>query len=145
MKSVYRLLGVLACFIFSVQAQETLSEEKMMRLLKQVTHLQNKVLRQGSTVADAEALFSMYTPDFTYIHEKYGGTYTREHLYSNTVKFLKQGRYDYQVDRYKIDSTLIGVNTIAVVRTEHFGDEHDQHLAVFEFDGDQVRRITEYW
>jgi hypothetical protein len=73
---------------------QALSAEQMKAMVAEVTNAQNDVMMRGSTLADVEALFALYNDDFLYIHEAYGGTYTREELYRNTVKLLESGRYD---------------------------------------------------
>jgi hypothetical protein len=40
-----------------------------------------KIFQATSTVEDINNVFEIFTDDFTYIHPKYGGTYTRKDLY----------------------------------------------------------------
>ena len=101
-----------------------------------------RVMMRGSTLADVDRLFAYYAADFTYVHEAYGGTYTREELYGNTVRNIEQGRYTLDEDRYTILRTIAGRNAIAVERRERGGA---RHLTVFEFEGPDVSKIIEYW
>jgi hypothetical protein len=147
-------LIIILCFLLSNAAianeSKTNSEELSRALNKSeliskmisVNKAQNKVMMKGSSVQDIEQLFDLYTDDFIYVHEVYGGKYTKEHLYNNTVKYLQSGGYNKISDRYTIASYIVGVNTIAVQR---LADNGILHLAVFEFTGDKVKKITEYW
>lgn len=92
---------------------------------------------------DVEALFSLYTDDFTYEHKVYGGVYTREELYNNSSRYLKAGQYQHTQGRYRILNILPGLNAAAVQRLEV--ESGNIHLAVFEFEGDKVAKIVEYW
>jgi len=136
------ILSLMLTFSVSVAASEELSSARLIEQIIAVTKAQNKVLMHNSTLADAKHLFSLYSDDFIYVHEAYGGEYSKKHLYNNTVKYLKSGGYNKVEDRYSIVSYLAGLNTVAVQRKENSGVIH---LAVFEFDGDKVSKITEYW
>lgn len=74
------LLAVLMAFSLFVHAGagSTLPPDALEARVRQVNEAQNRMMLKGSTMADVEALFSMYTEDFTYVHEVYGGVYTRE-------------------------------------------------------------------
>lgn len=120
----------------------TLSQQKLTELVIQLNDAQNKVMKKGSTLADVDALFDLYTEDFTYVHEVYGGVYTREHLYRNTTRYLKSGGYNKTKDRYLILNTILGDNAVAIQRLE---DSGAMHLSVIEFDGEKVQKIIEYW
>jgi hypothetical protein len=140
---------LLATLTLAINANEpstdSLSFEALKLKIVEINNAQNQVLKQGSSVADADNLFAMYTDDFVYIHEIYGGTYTRNKLYNNTIKFLKAGRYNFTSDRYKIVATIAGFNGIAVERKQTFEGITANHLTVFEFRGDKVSKIIEYW
>lgn len=131
-------------FLVSLPAANAkeLNSEQLVERVKQVNELQNKVLMAGSTKQDIDSLFAQYTDDFTYVHEVYGGTYSRAGLYKNTVRFHDQGDYQYQQPRYQIIQMMTGLNAIAVIRKQFDGEIH---LSVFEFDGEKVKRIIEYW
>jgi hypothetical protein len=134
------------CFtsIYSAAGEKTkLTPIELISRISEINNAQNKVMMLGSTKTDVDDLFSLYTDDFVYIHEVYGGTYTRKHLYKNTMKYLKSGGYKRTTDRYKIINSILGINAIAVERLKI--DDNVKHLAVFEFDGSKVSKITEYW
>lgn len=122
-----------------------LSADELKAKVIEITDAQNKVMMHGSTVADVDKLFSMYADDFTYIHEAYGGTYTKDVLYGNTVRLLKRGIYSKTEPRYTLVSTTPGHNAIAVERQETHKGVTKKHLSVFEFRDAKVAKIIEYW
>ncbi len=140
-KLIITLLLILTVPVVATEVNES-SIENLKAQIIAVNKAQNKVLMHDSTVADAERLFAMYSEDFIYIHEVYGGEYSKAHLYRNTVRYLKSGGYNKVEDRYTVVSMIVGLNAVAVQRKEKDGD---LHLAVFEFKGDKVSKITEYW
>lgn len=144
-----KLMAVCLVLVSSLMSANSIAGDKaqlsvtqLKQKIVEINRAQNKVLMHNSSVKDADDLFSLYTDDFVYIHEVYGGEYTRKHLYRNTVKYLKSGGYNRVDDRYTIVNMMTGLNAIAVLREEQDGD---RHLAVFEFNGDKVSKITEYW
>lgn len=126
----------------SASDSKTLTSAQLSEQISIVNTLQNQVLMINSTRDDALKLFDQYTNDFTYIHNVYGGTYTRNQLLKNTLKYLKAGNYKNTKPRYEILSVMIGHNAVAVTRRQLNGDEH---LSVFEFRGKKVSKIIEYW
>jgi len=136
------LLMAYSSFIAQSQTIETLSQQQLIQRVEQINELQNNVLMKGSTTKDADTLFAQYTDDFTYVHEVYGGTYSRKGLFKNTIKYLKEGSYQRTTPRYKIVQTMTGLNAISVLRKQENGAIH---LSVFEFRGDKVSKIIEYW
>ncbi|WP_281559977.1 hypothetical protein [Thalassomonas sp. RHCl1] len=144
-----KFLSVLFFGLFTalVNASEVsgLSSDDLKARVTFINELQNKILMKGSLVKDIDALFSNFTDDFTYVHEIYGGTYSREHLYNNYVKFLKAGNYQRTADRYRIVSMIAGHNAISIEREQTYEGVTSNHLTVFEFKGKQVSKIIEYW
>lgn len=136
---------LLASFLaLSVHAADgsALTSVELRNRVAEINAAQNAVTMRGSTAADVDRLFANYADDFTYVHEAYGGTYTRQQLYENTLRNLEAGRYTLDEDRYTILRTIAGRNAIAVERRERGGAIH---LTVFEFAGTKVSRIVEYW
>lgn len=129
----------------SAEEVKILSSQELKNKVHEITLAQNKAIRFDATVADADELFSLFTDDFVYIHEVYGGTYTREKLYGNSIKYIKAGHYTRTDDRYKIVSMIPGHNGVAIERQQTYKGVTKNHLAVFEFRGDKVSRIIEYW
>jgi len=125
------------------QDVKNLSADELKSRIGEVNKAFNKVFMVDSTMNDVEALFSNYTDDFVYIHEVYGGTYSRESLYNNTAIRVKERRYKRTSDRYKIISMIPGFNGVAVER--ELLDNGKRHLTVFEFRGDSVEVDPIHW
>ena len=145
---MYKLCLVSACFLaFVVPASElqVLAPEALKAKVVEITEAQNKVLLKGSTPADVDKLFDLYHNDFVYRHEVYGGDYQKDTLYNNTLRLQAMGKYNNTEPRYRILTLIPGHNAIAVERQEKYQGELKSHLAVFEFQGDKVSRIVEYW
>lgn len=142
-KALFALIALMASHT-QVLAEALTSDELQAKIIA-ITEAQNKVMMRGSTAADVEALFSLYTPDFTYVHEVYGGVYTRDQLHANTLRALEAGRYNGSEPRYRVTAMIPGHNGIAVEREEIHNGVANRHLAVFEFRDDKVSRIIEYW
>lgn len=143
MKLAALVFGLLLSTASLAKDVASLPEEKIKSLVGSVTEASNRMMMNGSKVEDIDAIFAMYTDDFVYVHEVYGGTYTRELLYGNSVRNLKAGRYQLAEPRYQLVSVIPGLNAAAVVRRETKTGKN--HLAVFEFKGEKISKITEYW
>ena len=133
--------------LFSLQAAEmqVLSAEQLKAKVAEITQAQNKVMLKGSTRADVDQLFALYSDDFVYRHDVYGGNYSKKQLYDNTLRLQALGKYDKTTPRYRILSQLPGYNAVAVERQEVHQGVTQNHLAVFEFRADKVIKISEYW
>lgn len=121
------------------------SAEQLKAKVEQVTQAQNKVMLKGSVKADVDRLFALYSDDFVYIHEAYGGSYSKEQLYANTLRLMSIGKYDQTEARYRIINLMPGYNAVAVQRQEIYNGVTQNHLAVFEFRAGKVTKIIEYW
>lgn len=137
------MFGILLSTACLAADNVALTDERIKALVAQVNASSNRMMLSGSKVDDIDTLFSMYTNDFVYIHDAYGGTYSRQTLYDNSVSNLNAGRYKMAQDRYKVLNVMTGLNAAAVERLELKSGK--VHLSVFEFKGDQVSKITEYW
>ncbi len=145
MKTALFLLALLATSSVHAEEPRVLSADELNAKVVEITDAQNKVMLKGSTPTDVDQLFSLYTDDFVYLHEAYGGSYSRSELHGNTLRLLERGIYNKSEPRYTVIATLPGYNSIAVQRQETHEGVTSRHLAVFEFRGDQVSRIIEYW
>jgi ketosteroid isomerase-like protein len=120
-----------------------LSTERIHSLVAAATEAGNRMMMRGSAPADVDAVFALYHPDFVYVHQVYGGQYSREQLYRNSLRNLEAGRFKLEQPRYRVQQVLTGLNAAAVERIELPSGK--VHLAVFEFKDDRISRITEYW
>lgn len=86
---------------------------------------------------DIERKFKKVTDDFVYIHEGYGGEYSRQDLYKGFVRNFKAGRYE-DNDPIKILNAIHGLNIVMVKRDV-------DKATLFEFRGKKIARIKEFW
>jgi len=143
MKIIYILIFTFFSIFTYSQEVKNLSPNELKARVVEINKAFNKVFMNDSTMDDVDTLFANYTDDFIYIHDVYGGTYTRDSLYKNTSIRVKERRYKRKTDRYKIVNMIPGYNGIAVER--ELLDSRKKHLTVFEFRGNKVSKITEYW
>lgn len=141
------LIGL--CFLLMANAGaaqlKVLSPEELKAKVVEITTAQNQVMLKGSTQVDVDKLFALYSDDFVYRHDAYGGNYSKDELYSNTLRLLAMGKYDKTEPRYRIISQIPGLNAVAVERQEKHKGVVKSHLAVFEFSENKVTKISEYW
>ncbi len=109
-----------------------------------------KIFQANSTITDIDRVFELFTDDFTYIHPKYGGIYTREDLYNGYVRNQKNGGYDGKVTDIKILNKIVGLNAVAVQkrfveRKDGRIKEGKSEMTLFEFKNGKISRIFEYW
>ena len=119
-----------------------LDESQLEALYKQYVQAQKQVFTQGSTDADVDHLYSFYTNDFVYNHPGYGDEYSREHLYNNTLRNLKAGRYNNSKKRTTINK-ILGLN--AIVIEQQYEGETETTMTLFKFRKDKIYYIHEYW
>ena len=143
MKSMFVVLMLSFSLLASGQEKQDVSGQQLEAFIEKVNLAQNKVMMRNSTPQDIDALFAMYSDDFTYVHAAYGGNYSRETLLGNTLRIQKAGRYNLDEGRYKILRIIPGLNGAAVERMETKSQKI--HLSVFEFKDEKVSKITEYW
>lgn len=118
--------------------------------LNQYYKLNIKVFQQNSTLEDIDNIFELFTDDFTYVHPKYGGVYTREDLYNGYKRNQSNGGYDGSVTDIKIENVIYGLNAITVSKrfiTKEDGKvvKGDEQMALFEFKDGKIFMIKEYW
>lgn len=108
------------------------------------------IFKADSQVTDIDKLFSLFTDDFTYIHPKYGGTYSRQDLYDGYARNQKSGGFNESIINIKILDKIIGLNAVAVnkrfiSRKEGETKEGDEEMTLFEFKDGKISKIFEYW
>lgn len=152
------LLSILSILVFSflrvhsVNAQEATQEHKdsLNTLIKAYYELNLKVFQADSKVEDIDKIFELFTDDFTYVHPKYGGVYSREDLYNGYVRNQNNGGYDGSVVDIKILNKISGLKAVTVEKifvTKENGQltESDSQMTLFEFKDGKISRIFEYW
>ncbi len=125
-------------------------KDSLETIVKKYYDLNLKIFQANSTIDDIDKAFELFTKDFTYVHPKYGGTYTREDLYNGYVRNQKNGGYDGKVTDIKILNKIVGLN--AVVTQKCFVEKKDgkikdgePEMTLFEFRDGKISRIFEYW
>jgi len=119
-----------------------LSKEELKRVFDAFLEAKKKVFREGSTVADVDNMFGFYTDDYKYNHPRYGGTYSRSLLYSNTVKFLKKGAYrNYPAE--EVTNIILGENAVAIEFKT--ATSEDTRMTLFKFRKDKIFYVEEFW
>lgn len=125
-------------------------QDSLETIVKKYYDLNLKIFQANSKVEDIDNIFELFSDDFTYVHPKYGGTYTREDLYNGYVRNQKNGGYDGKVTDIKILNKIVGLN--AVVTQKCFVERKDgkikdgePQMTLFEFRKGKISRIFEYW
>ncbi|MFN4116734.1 MAG: hypothetical protein ACK4F7_09605 [Inhella sp.] len=136
-------LALVGSLLSSAGMAADLSAERIRSLVAAANEAGNRMMMRGSTAADVDAVFAHYSPEFEYVHEVYGGRYSREQLLRNSLRNQEAGRFRLEQPRYQIRQILVGLNAAAVERVEQPSGQ--VHLSVFEFKGDKISKITEYW
>lgn len=150
-KTIFAIL-ILFISVNQAKGQEATQEHKdsLNNVLNKYYELNIQIFQAGSTVEDIDQLFEIFTDDFTYVHEKYGGVYSREDLYNGYIRNQKNGGYDGNVTNIKVLNKIVGLNGIAVqkvfvTKEKKKTTEENKQLAVFEFRNGKILRISEYW
>lgn len=145
-------LLLLLCLSSEIQAQETTktSDNDLLSLVEQYYELNLTIFKGNSTVADIDKVFQLFTDDFTYVHPKYGGTYTRETLYKGYLRNQENGMYDGSITNIIIRNQIIGLNAVVVERaylekTNEGTKTGEPRMTLFEFKEGKIFRIFEYW
>lgn len=152
------LMKIISFFVFLVlttgplRAQEATQAHKdsLDAVVTEYYDLNLKIFQANSLVEDIDAVFELFTDDFTYVHPKYGGTYTRADLYNGYVRNQKNGGYDGSITDIKILNKIIGLNAVVVqrryVKKKDDGvEEGESKMTLFEFKDGKIVRIFEYW
>ncbi|WKK81036.1 nuclear transport factor 2 family protein [Marivirga arenosa] len=146
------LLALLHSGLHLAQAQQSNLNHKdsLNYVLNQYYELNLKVFQQNSILEDIDNIFDLFTDDFTYVHPKYGGIYTREDLYNGYKRNQENGGYDGSVIDIKIENIIYGLNAITVSKRFISKEDGkvirgDAQMALFEFKNGKIYKITEYW
>ena len=137
----------------SANAQQTdfkTSQDSLNHLVSEYYRLNVIAFQANSTIEDIDNIFELFTDDFTYVHEQYGGVYTRQNLINSNKRNQKNGGYDCEVPDINVNNKIVVYNGIAVsksfmLKKEGSVETGDPQLALFEFKDGKIFRITEYW
>jgi hypothetical protein len=144
----HKLLLAFCLFITTLSIGQTKAhKDSLNAIIKTYYDLNLKVSQADSKPVDVANIFKIFTADFTYVHPKYGGVYTREDLHNGYLRNQKNGRYDGDVTDIKIVNMIVGLNSVVVARkfiTKKKG-EGASKMTLFEFKKGKISRIFEYW
>jgi ketosteroid isomerase-like protein len=155
MKSQLKVLGL--TFLFGITAHQIYAQvateihkDSLSAIVTKYYDLNFKIFQSNSTIEDIDNVFELFTEDFTYVHPKYGGTYSRDNLYNGYVRNQKNGGYNGSVIEIEILNKIVGLN--AVVTQKRFirkktdeEKEVNSDMTLFEFRDGKISRIFEYW
>ena len=116
-------------------------------VVKEYYKLNLKVFQANSKPKDVDNIFELFTDNFTYVHPKYGGVYSRENLYKGYLRNQKNGGYNGNVQDIQIKNKIIGLNSVVVLRSykrKKKGLENPK-MTLFEFKKGKISKIFEYW
>jgi ketosteroid isomerase-like protein len=125
-------------------------KDSLNTIVKKYYDLNLKTFQANSTIENIDSIFELFTDDFTYVHPKYGGTYTRKDLYNGYVRNQKSGRYDGTTINIKVLNKITGLNALVVQRMylkkkDNGIKEGNPEMTFFEFKNGKISRIFEYW
>lgn len=145
MKQISFLLLIQILFINPLYCQDvkSLTKAELRVVFSKYQKTANKLFSEAGTVADADRLYNVfYTADFEYNHPAYGGIYSKELLYNNTIKYLKKGGYKDSPKRETIN-IIIGLDAIVV--EQKYENDEETTMTLFKFRGKKIYYIEEYW
>ena len=144
----HKLLLAFCLFITTLSfSQSKAHKDSLNAVIKTYYDLNIKVFQSDSKPADVDEIFKIFTDDFTYVHPKYGGIYTRDVLFKGYLRNQKNGRYDSNTTDIKIVNRIVGLNSVVVARkyiTKKDG-EGEAKMTLFEFKKGKISKIFEYW
>ncbi|NJB71709.1 ketosteroid isomerase-like protein [Saonia flava] len=134
----------------SAQDATKAHKDSLNSVINKYYELNLKVFQANSKAEDINAIFDLFTDDFTYVHPKYGGTYTREDLYNGYLQNQKNGGYDGSIIDFKIINKIVGLNAVVVEKifvnkNEEENQEDKSEMTLFEFRNGKIFRVFEYW
>lgn len=143
-------LTLLLSMLSSMALAQMTHQDSLNSVIGEYYRLNVKIFQSRSTQADIDSLFSLFSEDFTYLHPKYGGTYSRQDLYDGYLNNQKNGRYNGRVADIKVINRISGLNAVSVekrfvTRKEDELSEGESQMTLFEFRDGKIYRIHEFW
>jgi len=145
MKQIFLVLIIQLSFINATYGQDSLSltKDELKEVFTKYKKTADILFSENGTISTADKLYDeFYTADFEYNHPAYGGIYSRELLYNNTVNYLKKGGYKNSPKRHLVN-IIIGLNAIVV--EQKYENDDNTTMTLFKFRGDKIYYIEEYW
>ena len=136
--------------LYAQEEQAIIPRDTLISLVEKYYDLNLIIFQANSTVQDIDHVFELFTDDFTYVHPKYGGVYTRQVLYDGYVRNQKAGGYDGGVVNIKVVNKIVGLNAVVVERKyvekkEDRVEDGEPQMTLFEFKEGKISKIFEYW
>lgn len=151
LKTVVSFALLLLAYTHTIAQEATEAhKDSLNAIVKKYYDLNLKIFQANSTIDDINKAFELFTDDFEYVHPKYGGTYTRDDLYSGYVRNQQNGAYNGTVMDIEILNKIIGLNAIVVqkrfIEKNNDGKKAGEpEMTLFEFRNGKISRIYEYW
>jgi hypothetical protein len=150
MKTYLKIVIATLALLFSINqvvAQDATKAHKdsLNTVVEKYYELNLTIFQANSTIENINTLFEIFTPDFEYVHPKYGGVYSRENLYNGYLRNQKNGSYDGKVTDIKIANKILGLNAVVVQRRYIEEEDGELQMTLFEFKDGKISRIFEYW
>ncbi len=125
-------------------------QDTLLNLVDQYYALNLQIFQANSSADQIDTLFDLFTEDFTYVHPKYGGTYSRKDLYDGYIRNLENGAYNGSIIDIKVNAKITGLNAVAVEKQfiskkDGKTKEGASQMTLFEFKDGKIARINEFW
>lgn len=153
-RGVGAVILVLAAFCADASAQVCTTECRQARIDDYFERL-SAVYRRGSTSEDIDRLFELFAPTVRYVHKAYDASFDRDAWKGAFTANLKRGAYSKDGNELIERTKLIHGRHHAAVAYRYMrrmddgtlrpADAQGELLVLFEFDGDRIALIEEYW
>lgn len=136
--------AALSLFVSSVPAAP--SPKELEAVAEQAVAARRKMMQQGATAADVDALMALCTDNLVYedpvVNMRIEG---KDPIREGISSFLGASRRARTVVTKRISAANVVVFEQTVSFTAEDGDHNRDQVTVFEFDGAKIRRIADYW
>lgn len=149
------LMGtVFFCFLslFGHAQASTAHKDSLKNVIRNYYSLQLKVLQSYSEEPDIQALFELFTEGFEFEHPNEQVKMNKQEYLQKYLDDKKNGVFNSTVANMKIKNMLPGLNSLALDRAylqrPSEGAEPVEMpscMILFEFEGDKISRIVNYW
>jgi len=150
MKTHFKILLLFVAKITIAQNVTETHKDSLTSMVKKYYDLNLKTFQANSTIKEIDEIFELFTEDFTYVHPKYGGIYSRKDLFNGYVRNQKNGSYNGEVSDIKVLKKIIGLNVVVVERIYLLKKgakikKGNPQVTLFEFKKGKISKIFEYW
>ena len=144
------ILIVFTTYLTIAQNVPQAHKDSLEIVVKKYYDMNLETFQANSTISDIDNIFKLFTDDFTYVHPKYGGIYSRRDLYNGYVRNQRNGDYNGEIVDIKIRNIILGLNVAVVERIYLLNDsenhtEGEPQVTLFEFEKGKISKILEYW